>query len=123
LEESPEEKGKATEKKVSKALENLQEKGMIKNFGQTFNFSKDDMYGVDFYIFPLVGKEIKIQVKSSWNKKKAQIYRKKGIRILCLWPNQTITDAEKKLCQIINNHTNHYQERKKKKNQLIINKK
>ena len=115
MEENPEDKGKATEKKVSRALENLQEKGVIKNFGQTFSFGKDDMYGVDFYIFPLVGKEIKIQVKSSWNKKKAQIYRKKGIRLLYLWPNQTIADAEKKLCRIINNYTNYYQKRKKRR--------
>ena len=115
MEEIPEDRGKATEEKVFKALENLEKKGVIKNFGQTFSFGRDDMYGVDFYIFPLVGKEIKIQVKSSWSKEKARRYRKKGIWLLCLWPNQTITDAEKKLRRIINNYTNHYQRKKKRR--------
>ena len=122
MEETPEDKGKATEEKVLKALEGLEKNGEIKYFGQTFSFSRDDIYGVDFYIFPLVGKEIKLQVKSSWSKGKARKYRKKGIWLLCLWPNQTITDAEKKLRRIIEDYINYYQRKKKKKNQAIMSK-
>lgn len=73
-------KGKITEKKVFLALEKLREEGKIKNFGQTMPFSNDDSKGIDFFIYTLNGKRLKLSVSTRpkpWEKQES--LRRKGI--------------------------------------------
>lgn len=73
-------KGKITERKVFLALEKLQEEGKIRAFGQTMPFSKDDLDGIDFFVYTLNDKRLELSVSTRpkpWEKQK--LLRCRGI--------------------------------------------
>ena len=96
-------RGKIAENKVFEALEELKEEGLIENFGQTFPFSKDDLWGIDFIILPKEGGIIPLQVKSSYYEKDKRKYLRRGIQYIVVWPNQDKEEVKKNLLKILRN--------------------
>jgi len=94
-------RGKIAENKVFEALEELKKEGLIENFGQTFPFSEDDLWGIDFIILPKKGGIIPLQVKSSYREENKRRYLRKGIRYIVVWPNQDKEDVKKNLLKIL----------------------
>ena len=69
-------------KKVSKVLRKMEEEKIINKFGSTMSFADDDLYGVDFIIYPANGKKILIQVKTRYSPGQMERYKKKDIYCL-----------------------------------------
>jgi hypothetical protein len=99
----PYSRGKIAEEKVFKALEELANEGLIENFGQTFPFSNDDLWGIDFIILSNKRGIIPLQVKSSYSKKEQKKYLRRGIRYIVVWPNQGKEKIKKNLLKILEN--------------------
>lgn len=92
-------KGQLSEKKVFNALEELKQEGEIKDFGQTFPFSQDDRNGIDFIVITKTGKEVRIQVKSSYRREEVEEYLRKGINYLI--PGKDKAETKKRILWII----------------------
>jgi|GEM_PF-4543289 len=69
-------------KKVSKVLMRMEEEKIINKFGSTMSFTDDDLYGIDFIIYPVSGKKILIQVKTRYSTDQRQRYNKRNIYCL-----------------------------------------
>ncbi len=94
-------KGDRAEKRVSKVLEELEKEEIIESFGWTFAFSRDDLEGVDFLIYPKKGKEIPLQVKSSYQKEHEKKYISKGIYCLVVKPYNDNKIIKKNILEIL----------------------
>lgn len=94
-------KGDRAERKVSKVLEKLEKEGIIKSFGWTFPFSRDDLDGIDFLIFPIKGKEIPLQIKSSYRKELEENYSKRGIFYMIVKPYHKFEEIRKNILEIL----------------------
>ena len=97
-----EKKGKESERKVFQALEELKKEGKIKNFGQSIQFGQEDLEGIDFIILPQKGKAIYLQVKSSFNEKAEEKYKKRGIFFLAV-EKKGLKEIKQELIEIIKN--------------------
>jgi len=98
---SPEEKGKLAEERTSQALEELKKEGKIKDFGQSFFFSQEDLKGIDFIIISGDGKIIPLQVKSHFRKEEMGSYLRKGIQYLPVPPEKSIAEIKKRILEIV----------------------
>ncbi|MBU0546802.1 MAG: hypothetical protein ABH876_01270 [Patescibacteria group bacterium] len=106
------EKGKIAEQKTFDALEKIEKDGNIKSFGWTFPFSEDDLRGIDFIIFPNKGREIRIQVKSSYNQKEEERYSRRGIYYMVVQPYKTREKVKLELLQILEIAMERWKQRK-----------
>ena len=97
-----EKKGKESERKVFQALEELKREGKIKDFGQSFQFSQEDVEGIDFIILPQKGKAIYLQVKSTFIEKKKEKYERRGIAFLAV-EEKKLREIKEELIKIIKN--------------------
>ena len=94
-------RGDKAEKKVCKALEELKKSGFIENFGWTKPFSRDDLDGIDFIVFPKKGKEIPLQVKSSYREELEKKYTQRGIHCIIVKPHQRIEEVKESILEIL----------------------
>jgi len=107
----PEKKrGLEAENKAEKALKHLMRKGQ-KFYGQgkmdgrgkiikitkTPRFSGNDLAGVDFEILFETGEVLPLQIKNHWTWKEEKEYRKKGICLIGIWPDEDIEEAKKRV--------------------------
>ncbi|MBA7575838.1 hypothetical protein ES708_17674 [subsurface metagenome] len=95
------EKGDRAERKVSKVLEKLEREGVIESFGWTTPFSGDNLFGIDFLIYPIKGKEIPLQVKSSYRKELEEKYTQKGIFCIIVKPYQRLEEIRENVLEIL----------------------
>lgn len=94
-------KSKKAVEKVERVLGNLKEEGIIWNFGQTPFYGRDDRWGIDIFIFPFSGKEIKLQVKASYHRKVEEKYRRRRIFLIGVPPNCSSRNIKKKILKIL----------------------
>lgn len=94
-------KGEIAERKVKEGLEELEREGLIEKFGQTFRFSKEDFEGIDFVIISKKRKEIRLQVKASFNEKAMKKYLKRGIFYIAVPPGQEKDEVKQRILKII----------------------
>jgi hypothetical protein len=94
-------RGEESEEKVCQALEELKVEGVIKNFGQSLKFSREDISGKDFLITTKDEKIIWIQVKSSFNPVEREKYQRKGIYYLVVG-EKTREEIKKEISEILN---------------------
>ena len=102
---SPEEKGKLAEEKTFLALEELKKEGRIKDFGQSFFFSQEDLKGIDFIIISGEGKIIRLQVKSYFGEKEMKKYRRRGIWYLAAQLEKSLEEVKKEILEIVEKAT------------------
>lgn len=57
--------GNIAEEKVRLALEEIKKLGLIRDFGQTIQFGRDDTQNIDFIVYTMDGGKVLLQVKSA----------------------------------------------------------
>jgi len=92
-------KGELAEGKVFEALEELEKEGLIGKFGQTDKFSQEDLRGIDFIIITEKGKEIRLQVQSTFKEKAMKKYLKRGIFYIV--PGKDKEEVKERILRII----------------------
>ena len=92
--------GKA-QNKTEQALKNLTERGQIIGYNKSKRFSIDDMKGIDFYIYPLSGGEMPIQVKTHYESGGRKKYIEHYIQPIEIRREERIEEIEEKILKII----------------------
>ena len=94
-------RGEVSEGKVFEALEELKAEGMIKNFGQSLKFYREDTLGRDFLITTRDDKIIWLQVKSGFNQFEKEKYRRRGIHYLGGVERKALEEIKKEILEIL----------------------
>ena len=95
------ERGEASERKVFEALEELKAEGMIKNFGQSLKFYREDTSGRDFLITTRDDKIIWLQVKSGFKQFEKEKYQRRGIHYFGGVEQKSLEEIKKEILEIL----------------------
>jgi len=88
--------------KVFQVLEGLKRWKIIKDFGLTDSFARDDSKGIDIIrIYPSWGGKILLQVKSKLDYYQKKSYDRQGIYCLAVSPRMERYEVEKKVSGIL----------------------
>ena len=107
-------RGEESERKVFEALEELKTEGMIKNFGQSLKFYREDTSGRDFLITARDDKIIWLQVKSGFNQFEKEKYQRRGIHYLGRVEQKTLEEIKKEILEILRQKSKGGQKQKEK---------
>jgi len=72
-------------------------RGKILKITKSSHLSGDDLAGVDFEILFETGEVLPLQIKNHWTWKEEKEYRKKGICLIGIWPDEDVKKAEKRV--------------------------
>lgn len=94
-------KGELAVEKVIIALKSLKRLKVVKNYGETDSFGKDDCNGVDVIIYPFWNGKICLQVKSSFNLEDKKRYNRRGIFYLAIPPKMRVYGVESRISKML----------------------
>jgi len=87
--------------KVVLALKSLERLKVVRSFGETKNFGRDDCNGIDIIIYPSWGGRVWLQVKSSFNFRDKKKYNGRGIFYLAIPPGMEVYSVESRVSKIL----------------------
>ena len=101
-------RGLAAERKALQALKYHQKKKtefpggrVIQEVTPTLHFSQADMEGKDAYVKFQNGETLAIQIQNWWSRRVEREFRKKGICLIAIWPNEEKGTARKRAFEAI----------------------
>ncbi len=94
-------RGELAVEKVLLVLESYKRQKIIRNFGTTDAFSRDDSKGIDIFIYLNGEGKVLLQVKSSYHERERKRYNKRGRYYIAVPPRMGRYEVETLVAKIL----------------------